>query len=263
MIEQLFRTQCSLRAMLCVAALAIAGCATPPAGPSGPSPEQVARQQRYDRAIALVSDGVKAYESGTYDEAMRSLLQAIDTGLLPVPEQLNARKHIAFIHCVNGRELQCKEEFEKAFALDAKFELLPSEAGHPTWGPLFRLVRTERDFKASGKSLPPIARLASPGDKLLADGIKAYDEGDYAKALKALQDAQKEALAPADLLKARKFSAFVFCLTNRMPQCRAEFEKILQTDPKFELEPAEAGHPSWGPSFRAAKSRAKPAQATK
>jgi tetratricopeptide (TPR) repeat protein len=240
--------------------LLLAGCATPPVvkPTSGPSPEEAARQAKIERAKAMLGEGVKSYETGAYDDALKNLLLALDSGSLVVADQLQARKHLAFTHCVNGRELQCKEEFEKAFAVDPKFELLPSESGHPIWGPLYRLVKTERDLKALGKTLPPPANLQGPGERLAVEGNKAYEEGDFAKALKLMQDALKETLPAAEALKARKISAFCYCLTNRMPQCRAEFEKILQADPKFDLEPAEAGHPSWGPSFRAAKSKIKP-----
>lgn len=238
----------------------LAGCATPPPPQPapGPSPEELARQQRVERAKALLTDGIKAYETGGYEDALKNLLLALDTGSLSLPEQLNARKYLAFTHCVNGRELQCKEEFEKALALDNKFELLPSEAGHPTWGPLFRLVKTERDLKASGKSIPPPARLLTAGEKMLGEGAKAYEEGDFPRALKSYQDALKEPLSPADQVRARKFSAFCLCLTGKTAACRAEFEKLLAADPKFDLEPAESGHPSWGPSFRAAKAKVKP-----
>ncbi len=244
---------------IAVLLLGLAGCAAPgtskPA--SGPSPEELARVAKVERAKAMLADGVKSYESGSYDDALKNLLLALDSGSLSVQEQLLARKHLAFTHCVNGRELQCKEEFEKAFAIDGRFDLLPSESGHPIWGPLYRLVKTERDLKASGRILPPPSKVLSAGEKLIAEGNKAYEEGDFPKALKLMQDALKETLLPADTLRARKISAFCFCLTNRMPQCRAEFEKILHADPKFDLEPAEAGHPSWGPSFRAAKSKIK------
>ncbi len=239
--------------------LGLAGCAVPVATkpPSGPSPEELARQAKVERAKAMLFEGIKSYESGAYDDALKNLLLALDSGSLVNSEQLLARKHLAFTHCVNGRELQCKEEFEKAFSIDAKFELLPSESGHPIWGPLYRLVKTERDLKALGRALPPPTKILSTGEKLIADGNKAYEEGDFPKALKLMQDALKETLSASDTVRARKLSAFCFCLTNRMPQCRAEFEKILQSDPKFDLEPAEAGHPSWGPSFRAAKAKVK------
>ena len=34
---------------------------------------------------------------------------------------------------------------------------------------------------------------------------------------------------------------------------RDQFQKALDADPKFELEPAEAGHPIWGPALRSVK----------
>jgi tetratricopeptide (TPR) repeat protein len=253
------RQACAAAPMILAAA-----CAAPPVKPvaaPAPSPEAVVRQQRIERAQALLAEGVKAYETGGYEEALKNLLLALDSGQLTVPEQISARKHLAFTHCVNGRELQCKEEFEKAFALDARFELLPSESGHPIWGPIYRLVKTERDLKAAGKVLAPPAKPVSPGEKMLTDAAKAYDEGDYPKALKLFQDALGQTLTAADQTRARKYSAFCLCLAGKTPQCRAEFEKLLHADPKFELDPAEAGHPSWGPSFRAAKAKFRSAPA--
>lgn len=238
--------------------LALAGCAVPPAAPPAPSAEETARLQRAERAAATLAEGLKLYDTGMYEEALKNLLVAMDSGSLALPQQINARKHIAFIQCLNNREIVCKEEFEKAFALDPKFELTAAESGHPTWGPIFRLVKTEFELRKAGKSLPVLpVKVPTAGEKLHAEGMKSYDEGDYVKASKIFQDALKETLPPADRIRTLKFSAFSHCLTSRMVQCRADFEKILQIDPGFELDAAEAGHPSWGPSFRTSKSRLK------
>ena len=43
----------------------------------------------------------------------------------------------------------------------------------------------------------------------------------------------------------------------------AEFIKIYDIDPDFDLAPAEAGHPSWTRTFAGAKAQAKKAQADK
>jgi tetratricopeptide (TPR) repeat protein len=238
----------------------LAGCAVPQA--TGPTPDEIAKSERLERANTSLGEGLKQYEAGNYDNAMKAFLVALDSGLLTQVQQLNARKHMAFMHCLSSRESNCKEEFEKAFAIDAKFDLSTAEAGHPIWGPVFRTVKSDVEGRRFGRSAPaPAAKVLSAGEKLIADGITAYDAADYPKAIKSLQDALKEPLSSDDQLKSRKFTAFSYCLTNRMTLCRQEFDKILAAKPDFDLAPAEAGHPSWGPSFRAAKARVKPAPA--
>ncbi|MBL0122516.1 MAG: TssQ family T6SS-associated lipoprotein [Betaproteobacteria bacterium] len=247
----------------------LAGCAVNPPAPavSAPvvsAPEELVRVHRIARIQANLNEGLKQYEAGSYEEAFKNLLIALDSGILTVPEQLRARKHVAFIQCVNNRELVCKEEFEKAFVLDPAFDLTPAEAGHPTWGPIFRLVKTEIESRKSGKPLPaPVVRLPLPGEKLFTEAMKSYDDADYPKAVRLFQESLKVTHAPAEQILIHKFTAFSYCLTNRQTLCRAEFEKILQLNPAFELDAAEAGHPSWGPPFRTVKAKQKPASAKK
>jgi tetratricopeptide (TPR) repeat protein len=240
--------------LLTALALLLGGCAVAPTS-TAPSPEQVAQTQRVERANSYLTEGLRQYDNGNFDEALKMLLLALDSGLLTPPQTLNARKHLAFTHCVSNREPNCRDEFLKAFALDSKFELSPAEAGHPLWGAVFRSVKEELDARRSGRPVPAAPPVPTPGEKLLAEGMSAYDAAEYAKAIKLYQDAIKAVLSADDELKARKFSAFSYCLTNRMTLCRAEFEKMLVMKPEFELEPAEAGHPSWGPSFRTVKAK--------
>ena len=236
----------------------VAGCAVPPQKPSGPTAEEIAKQERVDRAFANLRDGLKKYDTGNYDEAMNNFLLALDSGQLPLSEQLVARKHMAFVHCLGGREANCKEEFEKVIMLDPKFDLTPAESGHPIWGPIFRLTRTESELRRTGRTLPAsVAKALSPGEKLLQEGLKTYEDAEYNKAIKSFQDALKEPLSDANQIVARKFMAFSYCLTNRTTLCRAEFESIFKLDANFDLSPAEAGHPSWGPSFRTVKTKQK------
>ena len=247
-----------LAVLAAIAALSISGCVVPPkAVVNAPSAEDIVKQQRLERAQAHLADGLKRYDAGTYDESMRSFLLALDTGLLNPPQQIIARKHMAFMHCVSDREAACKEEFEKAFALDPKFELTPAEAGHPTWGPVFRQLKTEIDIRKSGRRLQLPPKPLTAAEKLMAEGATAYDAADYNKAIKSYQDAIKETIADDDKIRAIKFTAFSYCLSNRPSLCRTEFEKLLLLKPDFDLEPAEAGHPSWGPSFRTVKSKQK------
>ena len=60
-----------------------------------------------------------------------------------------------------------------------------------------------------------------------------------------------------------KHIAFSLCLQEKYRDCRAEFVKIYDVDPDFDLTPAEAGHPSWTKTFAAAKAHAKRALADK
>ena len=93
----------------------------------------------------------------------------------------------------------------------------------------------------------------SNGDAALAAGIKQYEEGKYADASKQLQAAIQQGLSASDEVKAHKYLAFINCVSDRLASCREEFRKALRIDPGMELTPAEAGHPSWGPVFRAVK----------
>lgn len=262
----------------------VAGCETTQ-GPPAPSPEVLAQQQRAARAKASLQNANKSYDAGAYDDALRGYLTALDTGALSVPDQIDARKHMAFVHCANGRAQNCKDQFERVLALDPAFDLAAAEASHPSWGPVFKNLKAELLARKEGRPYappvsvpaitppappppappPPAPRVVTASESQLAAGLAAYDAGDYPKALRSLQEAVKEptSLSLADQIKARKHSAFIFCLTTRTSLCRAEFEKIFALDPNFDLAAAEAGHPSWGPSFRAVKSRLKQPPAKK
>jgi len=94
----------------------------------------------------------------------------------------------------------------------------------------------------------------STAEQKLSGGVKSYEEGDYKSSLEALQDALKAGLSRKDdKITAHKYKAFIYCITERKNQCRHEFEDILEDDPNFDLQPAEAGHPAWGPVFRSVK----------
>jgi len=92
---------------------------------------------------AAFSTGLKQYDDGDYQPAARSLQSALDQGLSD-KDKVTAHKHLAFIHCSNGRTTSCREEFRKALAIDPKLELTPAEAGHPGWGPIFRSLKAGR-----------------------------------------------------------------------------------------------------------------------
>ncbi|MBI5436857.1 MAG: TssQ family T6SS-associated lipoprotein [Nitrosomonadales bacterium] len=90
-----------------------------------------------------LSSGVKSYEDGDYKSSMEALQGALDMGLSSKGDRVTAYKYLAFIHCVSGREKQCRDGFKKAFEIDPNFDLKPAEAGHPVWGPVFRSVKAK------------------------------------------------------------------------------------------------------------------------
>jgi Tfp pilus assembly protein PilF len=95
----------------------------------------------------------------------------------------------------------------------------------------------------------------SSGEADLNAGISSYENGKYAEAAKSLQSALDAGLGKSDQVKAHKYLAFIYCASGREKQCRDEFGKALEINPGLELEPAEAGHPVWGPVFRSVKTR--------
>lgn len=96
----------------------------------------------------------------------------------------------------------------------------------------------------------------SPADKKLGYGVLSYEEGNYAASMTALQGVLDSSSAVnADKVRAYKYMAFIHCVSSREKICRDNFQKALEIDPHFDLEPAEAGHPIWGPVFRSVKNK--------
>jgi Tfp pilus assembly protein PilF len=90
-----------------------------------------------------------------------------------------------------------------------------------------------------------------PAERALIDGIRAYDEGQYAPAEAALRKALAAGLrSPRDQASAHKLLAFITCTSNRAADCEAAFRAARAADPTFALSRSEAGHPLWGPVYR-------------
>jgi hypothetical protein len=101
---------------------------------------------------------------------------------------------------------------------------------------------------------PPRISSSSKGEPDLDKGIRSYEDGEYKTSAKQLQAALDLGLdAKRDQAKAHKYLAFIACTSGRKTSCRSEFNKALDADPKLDLEPAEAGHPIWGPVWRNVK----------
>jgi tetratricopeptide (TPR) repeat protein len=244
------------------ALLFAAGCAETPSKPAPPAP-QITEDVLRARANEQLATGIRQYNDGEYDNAVKSLTGSLEHGFLSKIDASRARKYLAFTYCVTNREALCRSEFRKAFEINPDFALSAAEDGHPTWGPVYRNVRTqliaEREASARNSSAP-----LGKAEQALQDGLVKYEAGEYAEAQKLLELAVKLGLKEKpDQVKAMKHIAFTQCLENRWSVCRATFVKIYDVDPDFDLTPAEAGHPSWTRTFAAAKAQAKKALAEK
>jgi hypothetical protein len=262
------RTITAHRITLAAAALLAAACQQmlPTETKPQPAAPQITESMLRERAVEQLATGVKQYETGEFDNAVKNLTASLDHGVLSKVEQSRARKYLAFSHCVSGRELLCRDEFRKAFEIYPEFALTAAEDGHPIWGPVYRSVRTqlvsEREAAASRK--PSGFMSLGKAEQMLADGMVKYDSGDYPAAHVLYESALKEGLkSTEDQVRAMKYIAFTLCLTEKFAQCRAEFVKIYDVDPRFDLTPAEAGHPSWTKTFSSAKAQAQKAQKDK
>lgn len=132
-------TRIALLAAL-VAAVLLAGCQSEPIRNLQADFKSLFGQSKGAAALAA---GLRQYEDGNYAEAAKQLQAAIGQGLSS-DERVTAHKHLAFIHCVSERNAACREEFRKALAIDPGLELSAAEAGHPSWGPVFRTVKAGR-----------------------------------------------------------------------------------------------------------------------
>jgi Tfp pilus assembly protein PilF len=96
--------------------------------------------------------------------------------------------------------------------------------------------------------------IGTSAEKDLAGGIRAYENGEYEDAERLLQRSLDENLTfKSDKINAHKYLAFVHCVSSEERKCRDEFRKVLELDPRFELDKSEAGHPIWGPVFRSVR----------
>jgi tetratricopeptide (TPR) repeat protein len=259
------KTTFAHRITLAAAALLAAGCQQFPLTEPKPAAvtPQITEGTLRERAAEHLASGVQQYDAGDYENAVKNLTLALDHGLLSKVDQSRARKYLAFSHCVSGREVQCRDEFRKAFEINPDFSLNAAEDGHPIWGAVYRNVRTQLITEREAAVRKPLIPLAK-AEQMLSDGLVKYDAGDYGAAHTLLESALKEGLRSRDdQVKAMKHMAFTLCLLNRVAPCRAEFVRIYTVDPNFDLTPAEAGHPSWSQTFARAKAQAKKELAAK
>jgi Tfp pilus assembly protein PilF len=89
-----------------------------------------------------------------------------------------------------------------------------------------------------------------PAERALMGAMRAYDDADYPAVERQANEAMKLGLrSTRDVATAHKLRAFVYCTSNRLAACEAEFRAARTADPAFVLSHAEAGHPVWGPVY--------------
>lgn len=88
------------------------------------------------------------------------------------------------------------------------------------------------------------------GHVTMIEGLRQFDAGEHDESAKTLQRALETGLDRKDRAIAHKHLGFIQCSAGRERACREEFRKALAADRGLRLDPAEAGHPVWGPVFR-------------
>jgi hypothetical protein len=91
-------------------------------------------------------------------------------------------------------------------------------------------------------------------EQKLSIGVREYEEGNYLNSMEALKSVLDTNMADKmSKVSANKYLAFIHCISAKEELCKEYFSKLLEIDQDFELTPAEAGHPIWGPAFRSVK----------
>jgi hypothetical protein len=110
-----------------------------PAPPPGPSAAEIAANE------SALATGVASFERGNFRGAISQLTPlAANESALDSAQRLRALKFLAFAHCSSpgaAAKVACRETFERAFRLNAGFELAPAERGHPDWQTTFDQAR--------------------------------------------------------------------------------------------------------------------------
>lgn len=129
----------------------------PPPKPVEPPPRETPRNLGADE----LAKGIRSYDEGDYEAAHKQLRAALDLGLATPPERAAAYKYLAFMACASKRTTACRAEFRRALDADPTFDLTPAERGHPSWGRVFRSVKSE--VAAAAKAEKAKTEPAKPG----------------------------------------------------------------------------------------------------
>lgn len=124
------------------------------------------------------------------------------------------------------------------------------------WGMLLLLLGGCQTFANRVVGAGQILFQGSSSERSISQGIASYNNGDYQAAVVLLQHALEDImLSKSDKINAYKYLAFTHCISVREKKCQESFERIFAINPNFNLTPAEAGHPVWGPVFRGVQAK--------
>ncbi|QJQ04590.1 TssQ family T6SS-associated lipoprotein [Undibacterium piscinae] len=131
-----------------------------------------------------------------------------------------------------------------------------TKAAAPAATPPENPATTAASASASASASATVAKAATASDtQALKDGVALYNNGEYNAAISKLLGSPEitKSKSKAVKVEALKYAAFSYCVTSRTQLCRQQFDRALKIDPRFDLTPAEIGHPIWGPVFSSAK----------
>jgi tetratricopeptide (TPR) repeat protein len=148
----------------------------------------------------------------------------------------------AILVAVAGCTAQQLRDFQARFASATDAETLAEQQPE-------KLGQCSPQYSTQALSAPSY----TPAQRALTMGVWMYEDGDYVGAESYLKTALSLDVADAERVRAHKYLAFILCAERRQQECRREFREAIAIDPKFQLTPAEQGHPSWGPVFRSLK----------
>ena len=107
--------------------------------------------------------------------------------------------------------------------------------------------------RASSIDSIDVSQYSTVVERAFAEGLNLYDKGEYAEAIKKFQSPELATAWPELRVRALKYLAFSYCVTDDLRACQQAFYDAMQVNPQFKLMPSEEGHPIWDPVFQKAK----------
>jgi hypothetical protein len=114
-----------------------------------PAPAPARARDNSPDAAASLREGVRLYNIGEFNNAIAKL-NAPEIQNADAATRTSALKYTAFSYCVTQRPVPCRQAFDKALRIDARFELAPGEEGHPMWSPVFEKAKSSRQATGAG-----------------------------------------------------------------------------------------------------------------